>query len=439
MGIITQEVEATWTPSNRIWYESKGYVFTRFKEKFIASVNDLSIGCRLKVEYICDNCGQIAKVEWKQYNSGIKSDGKKYCHKCSHQLFGAEKIRKTLLNNGVSFEQWCINNNREDILNLWDYELNKYKPNEISYNTKIKCWFKCPLGIHSSEIKHIQVITRNKNKANNICNQCNSFGQWLINNYGDNVIEFYWSNKNTISPFEIAYHSGKNVWLICENCKNEKLIAPHTFTRYGIMCNKCSDGFSYPNKFAFSLLEQLGLDFITEYSPEWIKPYRYDFYFEKDNKKFILEMDGGLGHGNKIHNKSKLTIEETLEIDKLKDEFAQENNITVIRVNCCYGMNNKFKYITNEILNSRELNKYFDLSTVNWEECHKNACNSLIKKACDLYSLYNSNIDVITRISSEINVTEQTAIRYLKQGSEIGLCDYGSKKSNKTPSIINKC
>lgn len=135
-------------------------------------------------------------------------------------------------------------------------------------------------------------------------------------------------------------------------------------------------------------------------------------------------MDGGLGHGNKIHSKSKLTVEETLEVDRFKDLLAQENNVTVIRIDCYYNINNQFYYIKNEILNNKELNKNFDLSNINWDECHKNACSSLIKNVCDFYNLYTTGISAI---ANQFRIHRSTVRRYLKQGAEIGLCDYGTR------------
>ena len=42
-----------------------------------------------------------------------------------------------------SFEQWCIDNNRKDFLEAWDYELNSDMPNDIGYSTSKKRYFKC--------------------------------------------------------------------------------------------------------------------------------------------------------------------------------------------------------------------------------------------------------------------------------------------------------
>ena len=74
------------------------------------------------------------------------------------------------------------------------------------------------------------------------------------------------------------------IYLICPDClkiKNKK-IKISTIYAYGCSCLTCGDGQKYPNKFAHNLLEQLNIDFESEYSPQWIKPKRYDFYFKLD-------------------------------------------------------------------------------------------------------------------------------------------------------------
>lgn len=32
-----------------------------------------------------------------------------------------------------SFKQWCLDNNRQDLLLRWDYELNEKAPSEVNY------------------------------------------------------------------------------------------------------------------------------------------------------------------------------------------------------------------------------------------------------------------------------------------------------------------
>ena len=95
-----------------------------------------------------------------------------------------------------------------------------------------------------------------------------------------------------------------------------------------------------------TVLELLNEDYEYQYSPKWIKPKRYDFYIK--NKNLIIEVDGGLGHGNNktIDNK---TPEETKAIDDYKDKMAEKNGINVIRINC---FKSEWNFIKNNIMNS---------------------------------------------------------------------------------------
>ena len=71
-----------------------------------------------------------------------------------------QKMRKTKLSNSKSFEQWCIENNRQDVINRWDYELNGCSPKDVCYGTNKKYWFKCLTHPeHKSELKDIHSFT----------------------------------------------------------------------------------------------------------------------------------------------------------------------------------------------------------------------------------------------------------------------------------------
>lgn len=70
-----------------------------------------------------------------------------------------------------TFEEWCIGNNRRDLLDLWDYEKNDKLPSEVPARTKAKYYFKCPNCIHESEARRIDCIT-NKPDHDFYCSQC---------------------------------------------------------------------------------------------------------------------------------------------------------------------------------------------------------------------------------------------------------------------------
>lgn len=211
--LISKTVITKWNPRNKIWYETKGYIFTRWYDEIEVRIEDLFKSSNCLVEVQCDNCGKIFKITWATYQNRDNI----YCKTCANKLYGSENVRLSKLKNGTSFEQWCKNNNRQDILDRWDYELNNCKPNEIGYATNKKCYFKCPNELHNSELKNINSFTNKYYKEKDImCNQCNSFGQYLINTYGESGIIKYWSEQNIVNPFEIAKMSNSKYYIKCQ-------------------------------------------------------------------------------------------------------------------------------------------------------------------------------------------------------------------------------
>ena len=132
------------------------------------------------------------------------------------------KIRRSIK---YSFENWCKDNNRQDLLNLWDYELNDKLPSEIGYQSKSKYWFKCSKGIHESELKSIDGFANGR--CNNIkCIKCNSFSQYIIDNFSKEYLDKIWNKNNILNPWEVSYKSSKKAIFNC--LKNEK----HIFDRH---------------------------------------------------------------------------------------------------------------------------------------------------------------------------------------------------------------
>lgn len=185
----------------------------------------------------------------------------------------------------------------------------------------------------------------------------------------------------------------------------------------GFNCNYCSDGISFPNKMLRYILTNLDVNnIIFEWSPDWLKPRKYDGYFELQGQSYVVEMDGGIGHGNKGfgNNTNSLTI------DQEKDNLATEHNVEVIRIDCNYtDTSTRFEYIKFNILQSR-LSEIINLSSILWDECLRFALSSNIIKAANLYnSLYN-----IEDIAKLLQCHRSTARDWLKQASQIDLCDY---------------
>lgn len=218
-----------------------------------------------------------------------------------------------------------------------------------------------------------------------------------------------------------SYGTPTKIDWICPHCgsKVEKISIAKVIARKRVPCKICSDGISYPNKYMYNMLLQLGEEFVSEYMPEWIKPKRYDFYIPSQN--LIIEMDGNIGHGRKTFDGRN--PKETLEIDNYKDSLANLHGLKVVRIDC---IESDSDYIKNNILNS-ELSTLFDLSNVDFLLCNKYAYSSLKMKVCDIWNQYHE----MENILQETKLPRETIIKYLKDCSKYGLCEYDPKAQMK--------
>jgi hypothetical protein len=243
---------------------------------------------------------------------------------------------------------------------------------------------------------------------------------------------------NVEDGYGYTQKSNKRLDWKCPDCgeiiKNKKI---SDVNRSGLVCLKCSDGKSYPNKFMFNVLYQLkNLKTIEDFEAEKIFDwFRYefkgklrkgflDFYFEVNHKKYGIEMDGGFhGKDNKMNGQTK---EESKFIDDEKDKLCRKHNIKIIRIDC---EKSELEWIKNNIMLS-ELPNFlnFNESNIDWSQCHKYALSSLVKVACEIW---NSGIKNTKEISNIIKISQGIIITYLKQGDKINLCNYDPKKSYK--------
>lgn len=223
----------------------------------------------------------------------------------------------------------------------------------------------------------------------------------------------------------------------CPDCgrKSKKAISINNLYKHKKISCYCQDGFSYPNKFAYDLLIKLNINFESEKYFDWckytyknkIKRGYYDFYFILNNKKYIIEMDGGFH--SKDNKMNGITKEESQYIDNEKDKLAKEHGIEVIRINCDYSsVENRFEYIKQNILNSK-INQLFNLSEINWLEIEKFALNNLVEIACKYKNDYpNLTTKEIGKLMGGYNAS--VIVSWLKRGNGIW-CNYDAKEEHK--------
>lgn len=265
MGLISKTAIVKWVGKTKKHYVDKGYKFTKMGDEFEVKVEDLTNGSRAMVECMCDNCKNIMIMKYSNYNLYKKDNDKYYCRRCGYKLFSKINQRNTILKNSKSIKQWCIENNRLDVLDRWDYELNEYSPDEISYGTGELYWFKCDKHLeHKSELKRIGNILRRGDDIK--CNQCNSIAQWFIDNDLDINDYWDWDKNKDIDIWNIAHANNNEViWMKCKNTHHHGSYEVHlnSFIR-GSRCPRCISRKIHPK-------DSLGQYIIDIYGKEFLE------------------------------------------------------------------------------------------------------------------------------------------------------------------------
>jgi len=408
LGLVSTEVWVGLNGSSIKHFEEKGYEIPRYKNKnsklcvkehtkILVKIKDLSEHSNVKVDVECDGCGKKLKnVVWQDYLKRIvKNDGKYYCLQCATK------------DNGI---QTRLKEN--EIRNIVDEKLGKdwiiEKIEIIKNNTFITLID--PDGYWYSNVK-TRVIKRDifprKFHLQNIYAKQNVNNWFKLNNLNMKLIEEY---KGTT----------KKVKIKCLECNNSFKRSFDSIKSGITSCPNCSDGISYPEKLGNSFFNQIGINYIYNSKLKWSENKKYDFTCE--GFKIVVEMHG-LQHYEETNwgNTGARTLKEEQESDRLKKELAEKNGYKYIEIDC---RKSDLDWIKNSIMNS-ELANIFDLSKINWLQCHEYACSSLVKVACDLW---NNCVENTMKIGEIMQLHNSTISKYLKQGVKLGWCDYNVKK-----------
>lgn len=286
----------------------------------------------------------------------------------------------------------------------------------------LTCGFDCgecyKKGIYHAE----HMITENNLKAGAGCVICSKNG--VVAPFINSIhalapfVEKFLINKE--DAFKYSPNSNLKLQCKCINCGKEYERECAKLTYYGVPC-VCEDGFSYPEKFMFKVLQQLKINFKPQYYLQ-DSLYRYDFYLTDYN--IILEVNGIQ------HYKQKWERNE-VENDANKKDFAFSCGFTEDNYIVLDCRESSLSFIKSSILNSK-LNDILNFDNVDFVSCAEFASSNLVKAASELW---NSGKN-IQDISEELKLHKHTIISYLKQGSENKWCSYnvgdGVRRYNKT-------
>lgn len=292
--------------------------------------------------------------------------------------------------------------------NFKGYEyLGGYKNNNKSIMVKHNCG--CEFSITP------QTLLYNKNCN---CPKCFNKNHNCVTGANDIETSDPWMFELLVDKeFGKTHKSGsrKETLFKCPTCGENVFQKPCYVGLYGVNCPKCKTSISYPERFFANILDQCRIDYKYQFSPDWAGKYRYDYKFNIDKKKIILELDGGFHYMyNNLSGKSR---EDQLSIDMEKQKIAEEHGFEVIRIDCNYGGFDRFEYIKNHILNS-SLSEIIDFSKVDFELCNSRAIMHLAEIIANAWNKGNKTVN---DLCDELKMSNTTIWKRLKEAYEIGL------------------
>ena len=255
------------------------------------------------------------------------------------------------------------------------------------------------------------------------CNVCSTRPKKVAPGINDIPTTAPWMAKYFENPEDATKYcktTKQKIDFVCPDCGRHHTKAIGTvYTCHNLSC-PCQDGWSYPNKFMHSVLEQIGVNFETEKSFDWSKGRIYDDYIEHNGLKIITEQHGKQHYEREI-NKNGRTIKEEQENDKIKHDLAIQNNIDYYFVIDCRESTKE--YIKNSILNSG----LFSILNINPNDIDFNKCDefatlNMTKQICEYK---NSHSDMTTKeIAKLFHISYKTANDWIKKGAKLGWCTY---------------
>ena len=172
--------------------------------------------------------------------------------------------------------------------------------------------------------------------------------------------------------------------------------------------NVLSDGVSIPEKFMWNVLRELNIEFKTQLNKKdfkWCQSYKYDFYVS--SLDMIIETNGMQHYERGFESCKGRTLKEEQKNDRLKKELALNNNIKNYVVIDC--RKSELEWLKENVI--KELNRYFDLSNIDWGLVWNNSLKNLVYEVKRLVEEGCNN----KQIAKILGISEGTVERYKKQ------------------------
>ena len=184
-------------------------------------------------------------------------------------------------------------------------------------------------------------------------------------------------------------------------------------------CPICGKKTSYSERFIYSILKQVNINFKPQKEFEWLHNRFYDTYLPDYNA--IIEIHGKQHYEpTKLNCKGKTPEEiylDAVESDKIKYDVAISNGLNYYIINAS-NPETLFEEAKKSLT-------FIDFTSISELECEKFANYKSIRKECDLWNEGCSIEEIHNKLGTPLQQVQQK----LRLGNKYGMCSY-SKELN---------
>lgn len=310
-----QIVQVRWNNTNKEWYESKGYVYTKRYEYFEVKAKDLSPRSDARIKATCDYCGREYNAYYVILMDGRKIVQKDCCHSCTGKKGSETSLRKRAVKYIGMAQDECKKHGYILLTTIDEYT-----------DVKMDVRFDCP--------KHgVQIMMLDNLIHGHGCWDC-SYETRFDNvrhsvEYIKECIESINGNK-WLNQNDYKNSTTRNLEILC-SCGNIFTTSFSNYYRHNVVtCYSCSCKENSGEEKVRRFLEDREIDFEQEKRFDDcrdIKPLPFDFYLPEYN--LCIEFDGQ-HHFENIRNRNDL--EWVQNHDKIKNQYCKDNGINLLRI-----------------------------------------------------------------------------------------------------------
>lgn len=234
---------------------------------------------------------------------------------------------------------------------------------------------------------------------------CEDNSLWSVKSIRGNIINIEQAKT------EFTKYSNKPTLFKCSTngCENTKTMKVFKLTLDGYSCTTCSTNTSYPEKFFTAYLTNKNIKYEYQVRYDDLEGYIFDYKIVLNDVTFLVEVHGRQHYLKEDNGYYK--VEKIQKSDSVKRQYAKENNINYIELDC---RESDFNFIKKQINNNKHLPNIKKEDEKDIIELIEMSSKYNIQEIIRLYEVEKWNT---TRIGKKYNTSYNTINRILKQNN----------------------